>query len=136
MTMLPPFDSFGNLPPGIHRCSNTELAERFGHGSSERETEISEVLSFIVAAKAAGVRRLLVNGRFVTAKLAPNDVDIVFLPGPDYPKQAGKLDSDELIWPFLQVIVAADDDDFEAWALRQFATDRSSRPKGVVEVIL
>jgi hypothetical protein len=46
------------------------------------------------------------------------------------------LDSDELIWPFLQIIVAADDADFEAWGNQQFATDRRRRPKGVVEVIL
>jgi hypothetical protein len=36
----------------------------------------------------------------------------------------------------MQIIVAADDDDFEAWAHRQFATDRKKRPKGVVEVML
>lgn len=78
----------------------------------------------------------MVNGSFVTGKLSPNDVDVVFLPGPGYPGQGPKLDSDELIWPFLQIIVAADNADFEAWAARQFATDRNKRPKGVVEVLL
>ena len=134
--MLPTFDDFGNLPPGIHRCSVEELVARFGSGSEEREAEINELLHFIEAAMNAGVRRLLVNGSFVTAKLAPNDVDVVFLPGPDYPRHRQELDEDELVWPFLQIIVAADDADFEAWALRQFATDRNKRPKGVVEVIL
>ncbi len=47
-----------------------------------------------------------------------------------------RLDCDELVWPFLQIIVAADDADFEAWATMQFATDRRKLPKGVVEVIL
>lgn len=134
--MLPPFDDVGNLPPGIHPCSITELVDRFGSGSEERETEISELLHFIEAAKAAGVRRLLVNGSFVTGKLAPNDVDLVILPGSDYPRQEPPLESDELIWPFLQIIVAVDDADLEAWATRQFSTDRRKRPKGVVEVIL
>ncbi len=46
------------------------------------------------------------------------------------------LESNELIWPFLQIIVAADDADFESWAVRQFSTDRRRRVKGVVEVIL
>lgn len=133
---LPPFDDFGNLPSGIYSCSVEELVARFGGGSEEREAEISELLHFIEAAKAAGVRRLMVNGSFVTGKLAPNDVDVVFLPGPDYPRQGPRLDGDELVWPFLQLIVAADDADFEAWATRQFATDRRKRPKGVVEVIL
>lgn len=134
--MLPPFDDVGNLPPGIHLCSVAELVERFGKGSEERETEISELVQFIEAAKAAGVRRLLVNGSFVTGKLDPNDVDVVFLPEADYPRQGRQLDSDELVWPFLQIIIAADDADFEAWATRQFATDRKNRPKGVVEVML
>jgi ribonuclease D len=49
--MLPPFDDAGNLPPGIHPCSVAELVERFGSGSEERETEISELLHFIEAAK-------------------------------------------------------------------------------------
>jgi hypothetical protein len=78
----------------------------------------------------------LANGSFVTGKLSPNDVDVVILPGPDYPKNGVMLDADELVWPFLQIIVAADDEDFEAWATKQFATDRKKRPKGVVEVML
>jgi hypothetical protein len=134
--MLPPFDDVGNLPPGIHSCSEEELVARFGSGSEEREAEISELRNFIEAARGAGVRRLMVNGSFVTGKLAPNDVDVVFLPGPDYPRQGQRLEADELVWPFLQIIVAADDADFEAWATRQFATDRRQYPKGVVEIIL
>jgi hypothetical protein len=134
--MLPPFDDFGNLPPGIHSCSVAELVTRFGTGSEEREAETSELLQFIDAARIAGVRRLLVNGSFVTGKLAPNDVDVVFLSGPDYPRSGQRLDDEELVWPFLQIIVAADDADFEAWATRQFATDRRKRLKGVVEVVL
>jgi hypothetical protein len=135
-TMLPALDDDGHLPPGIHRCSVAELADRFGTGSEERETEIDELLQFIETARAAGVRRLLVDGSFVTGKLAPNDVDVVFLPSPDYPRLGSSLDASERIWPFLQIIVAADDADFEAWATRQFATDRRGRPKGVVEVLL
>lgn len=134
--MLPPFDDYGNLPPGIHRSSVAELCARFGNGSEERKAEIAELELFIDAAREAGVRRLLVNGSFVTGKLSPNDVDVVFLPGPDYPRRRQRLDDEELIWPFLQVIVAIDDADFEAWATNQFATDRKKRPKGVVEVEL
>jgi hypothetical protein len=78
----------------------------------------------------------MVNGSFVTGRLAPNDVDVVILPGPDYPRQSRELESNELIWPFLQIIVAADDADFESWAVKQFSTDRRRRAKGVVEVIL
>jgi hypothetical protein len=134
--MLPPFDDNGYLPAGLHRCSIEELEARFGSGSEERTSQMSELRDFISAAKKVGVRRLMVNGSFVTGRLAPNDVDVVVLPGPDYPRGGPKLDSDELVWPFLQIIVAADDSDFESWATEQFSTDRKRRPKGVVEVIL
>src|SRR5260370_8437459 len=126
--MLPAFDDFGNLAPGIHHCTVDELVSRFGSGSEERETEINELVFFIDAAKAAGARRLLVNGSFVTGKLAPNDVDVVLLPGPSYFHQGQSLDADELVWPFLQIIVAADDADFEAWAIRHFPTHLRSAP--------
>ncbi|MCE9532653.1 MAG: hypothetical protein K8T89_16265 [Planctomycetes bacterium] len=134
--MLPAFDDFGYLPPGIHCCTVEELVSRFGSGSDERETEIQELLQVADAARIVGVIRLLVNGSFVTGKLSPNDVYVVILPGSDYPRKNQRLDSDDLVWPFLQIIVAADDADFDAWALRQFATDRGRRSKGVVEVLL
>jgi hypothetical protein len=85
--LLPAFDDAGNLPPGIHRCDTEQLKRRFGFGSDEREAQIVELLLFIEAAKVAGVRRLLVNGSFVTGKVSSNDVDVVFLPGADYPKK-------------------------------------------------
>ena len=134
--MRPPFDDVGNLPQGIHLCSEAELIARFGIGSDEREAEGSELALFVEAARKTGVHRLLVNGSFVTGKLSPNDVHVVILPGPNYPREGLRLDAEELIWPFLQIIVAADDADFEAWAIHQFATDRKKRPKGVVEVVL
>jgi hypothetical protein len=130
--MLPPFDDNGHLPPGIHHCTMEEVAERFGHGSPEREVEIKELLLFFEWARRSGARRLIVNGSFVTDKVEPNDVDLVLLPDPDQPS-AGQ---EEVLWPFLQILVAADEADLEAWARQDFATDRQGRPKGVVEVIL
>lgn len=134
--MLPPFDEHGNLPPGIHRCTIDEVVQRFGGGSPEREVETQEFLKFVEWARRAGVLRLIVNGSFVTAKVSPNDVDLIVLPGPDYPRDQPPARDDEILWPFLQILVAADDADLEAWALQDFGTDRNLRPKGVAEVIL
>jgi hypothetical protein len=134
--MLPPFNEHGYLPPGIHPCDVEELVSRFGSGSPEREVETQELLEFIDWTRRAGVRRLIVNGSYATEASAPQDVDLVILPGPDYPKDQSSAADEELIWPFLQVLIAADEDDLEAWALRDFGTDRHQRPKGVVEVIL
>jgi hypothetical protein len=134
--MLPPFNEHGYLPPGIHPCHLDEVVARFGSGSSERVVEAKELVSFVAWARSAGVRRLILNGSFVTAKAAPNDVDVVILPGPGYPRDQRSAGSEETLWPFLQVFVAADEADLEAWALRDFGTDRQQRKKRVVEVVL
>ncbi len=134
--MVPPFGDDGYLPQGIHPCTVAELVARFGAGSPEREVETQELLEFIDWARRAGVRQLIVNGSYVTDASAPQDVDLVILPGPDYPRRQQSATDEETIWLFLQVLVAADDEDLEAWAMRDFGTDRQRRPKGVVEVLL
>lgn len=94
--MLPPFDDIGYLPPGIHACSVQELVDRFGSGSDERLVEMDELSQLMDAAREAWVRRFMVDGSFVTGKLSPNDVDIVILPGIDYPRKSTPLESSEL----------------------------------------
>ena len=86
--------------------------------------------------RKAGVLRLIVNVSYATDALAPQDADLVILPGLDYPKEQPCANDQELKWPFLHGFVAADEDDLEAWAIRDFGTGRQPRPKGVVEVIL
>lgn len=135
--MLPDFDEFGNLPPGIHPATIEEIILRFGIGSPERDVEGQELLEFVKWARLAGVRRLIIDGSFVTAKEASNDVDLVILPGPDYPGDQARADGDDDVsWPFLHVLVAADDEDLRRWVTEDFGTDRLLRSKGVVEVIL
>jgi hypothetical protein len=79
---------------------------------------------------------LIVNGSYVTDKAAPNDVDIVVLPGRDYPRGELAVSEQESRWPFLQILVATDEADLEVWALQDFGTDRNRHVKGVVEVLL
>jgi hypothetical protein len=133
--LLPPFDEFGNLPPGIHLCDVSELIARFGSGSPEREVETKELHDFLAWARNVNVARVIINGSYVTAQAAPNDVDIVFLPGSRF---QGSLDwlEQEVRWPFLQVLVAADETDLEVWSLQDFGTDRIGHGKGVIEVLL
>ena len=94
--------------------------------------ETKELLRFIEWAKQTGMRRLLVNGSYITDKKAPNDVDLVILPGPNFHLPG----NEEVIWPFLHVLVAADEADLMRWAEEDFGTDREDRRKGIVEVIL
>jgi hypothetical protein len=91
-----------------------------------------ELLRFVDWAKKAGVRRLLVNGSYITTKARPTDVDIVILPGSDE-----DMPSDEEIkWPFLHILIAVDEADLKRWADEDFGSDRQDHRKGIVEVIL
>ena len=134
--MLPTLDEHGNLPPGIHLASVESLVERFGSGSAEREVEIRELLDFIDWARTHGVRRIVVNGSFVTSKQRPNDVDVVVLPAAGDAREDAMIEFEPTAWPFLQILVAADAEDLERWATSDFGTDRTGRGKGVVEVML
>jgi Family of unknown function (DUF6932) len=134
--LLPSSDKLGYLPPGIHSCEVDGLIARFGSGSAEREVETQELIEFVAWARLAGIVRLVVNGSYVTAKVSPNDVDVVGLPGPDYPRDESPISQQESRWPFLQVFIAVDDADLEEWSLKDFGTDRRRRVKGVVEVKL
>jgi hypothetical protein len=134
--MLPPFDESGNLPRGVHRASIEEVVSRFGHGSPEREVEARELVQLVAWARRRGVRRLIINGSFVTDKREPNDVDVVLLPPAEHRQQEAELEREPAVWPFLQILVAADEADLDRWAKDDFGTDREGRDKGVVEVIL
>lgn len=133
--MLPPFDDSGNLPRGIHPAFIEEIVERFGRGSPEREVEARELAEFVDWAKRSGVQRLIINGSFVTDKQDPNDVDIVLLPHKEW-RQREMPAERESTWPFLQILIAADEADLKSWAADDFGTDRDGREKGVVEVLL
>jgi hypothetical protein len=101
--MLPPFDEFGNLPPGIHPCDRDELVATFGTGSPEREVETEELLDFLDWARSVNVRRVIINGSYVTTTIAPNDVDVVILPGVNHPNTGLDWLEQEIRWPFLQI---------------------------------
>ena len=83
----------------------------------------------------AGVRRVIINGSFVTDALEPNDVDCVLLTWADAPHDPDAVE--ELIdgLPFVDMeLVEAKE--FAILVEQYFATDRDSNPKGVIEVIL
>ena len=72
--MIPPFDCRGNLPAGIHDAAWQEFVERFG--STPRRRYLLEGLkAALECLRAAGCRRVYINGSFVTAKKSPGDFD-------------------------------------------------------------
>ena len=77
---LLPFTASGDLPPGVHRATLSETLERFGRGSPQRMRVGLRLERIYNVARATGhLARCVVFGSFVTAKPAPNDVDIFLL---------------------------------------------------------
>jgi hypothetical protein len=77
--MIPPLDTAGNLPPGIHWASWEELAERFG--TSPSRTELLDGLKQALQSLTyAGCQTVYIDGSFVTDKEIPGDFDACWDP--------------------------------------------------------
>src|SRR5438093_1129425 len=75
---IPPFHPNGYLPEGLYSCSEAEAIFRFGTGRQRRRL-VLRLRRWIELARRVGVRRLLVDGSFVTDKPEPEDIDAVVL---------------------------------------------------------
>lgn len=72
---IPDFDpDTGNLPPGVHDATWDEIVSRFGW-NPERTRLLKGLRSAVEFLKAAGCRRVYLNGSFATAKDVPGDFD-------------------------------------------------------------
>lgn len=71
---IPPFEDSGNLPGGIHEATWEEVVDRYG--TTDRRRELLDGLQqALESLRAAGCRRLYIDGSFVTAKDEPADFD-------------------------------------------------------------
>ncbi|MCC7291426.1 MAG: hypothetical protein IT449_05105 [Phycisphaerales bacterium] len=133
--MIPPFDDSGFLPPGVHPATLAEIEERFGRGSELRRAQMESVQWMVELAGHAGVRRIVLNGSFVTDIMEPNDVDCALLLAADYPRDAAA--AEELVngLPFLEIL-RVEQAEFDRLIHRFFATDRHGLGKGMIEVSL
>ena len=72
--MIPPFDEYGNLPPGMHHATWEEIVDRFAT-TAHRRNLLAGLRAALVVLATAGCRRAYLNGSFVTAKPEPIDYD-------------------------------------------------------------
>jgi Family of unknown function (DUF6932) len=72
--MIPDLDVDGNLPPGIHPVTWTELEVHCGSNPHRRRL-LSGLHRAAEMLKIVGCRTLYVNGSFVTSKNVPSDFD-------------------------------------------------------------
>ncbi len=77
--MIPPLNAAGNLPPGIHWATWSELVDRFG--ASPRRVQLLDGLKrALQSLEDAGCQTVYVDGSFVTAKEVPGDFDACWDP--------------------------------------------------------
>src|SRR6266480_477982 len=82
---LPEFTHGGDLPEGVHEASLEEVMARFGSGSEQRRSVTATLLQVHRLAQSTGkLDRVVLFGSYVTAKLEPNDVDIVLVMRDDF----------------------------------------------------
>jgi hypothetical protein len=73
--VIPPFDAgSGNLPPGVHDATWSELVARYGY-NSRRLALLAGLKAALDALRVAGCRRAYVDGSFITATETPGDFD-------------------------------------------------------------
>jgi len=88
---LPSFNEHGLLPVGIHDCTLDELKATFGsfQRSDRRQQLFAKLELFLAEVRVSGiVRRVILNGSFVTAKAEPNDIDFLLVVAADHSFEA------------------------------------------------
>lgn len=72
--MIPDFDDNGNLPLGIHRATWREIDARFGQ-TLHRQRLLEGLRTALESLKAAGCKKVYLDGSFVTDREVPGDFD-------------------------------------------------------------
>ena len=70
------FDANGNLPPGEHTMTWSEIVQRFG-GNDRRRELLDGLHDLCLTLQAASCETLWLDGSFVTSKDEPGDFDAV-----------------------------------------------------------
>jgi hypothetical protein len=77
---LPPFNVDGDLPPGVHCATLSQVMDRFGQGSLQRRAVADRLRRIHDLVVSTGqLARFVVFGSFVTMESDPNDIDIVLV---------------------------------------------------------
>lgn len=75
---IPALNEMGELPPGNYEVSLDEIEKRFGHANERRRKLMRGFRAAAANLANAGVRKIWVDGSFVTDKGKPNDIDGVW----------------------------------------------------------
>jgi hypothetical protein len=77
--MILAFDENGNLPPGIHLATVSEIQQRFAY-NPQRWRLFDGLIRVLSMLKGCGCQDIYLNGSFVTDEPFPNDYDLCWEP--------------------------------------------------------
>ena len=87
--MLPALNPAGELPPGVHRATWSEVLEQFGRGTAARVRAATALARVVDVARSTGkLRRLYIFGSFVSASRNPRDVDVGLIMEDDFQEES------------------------------------------------
>lgn len=89
--MIPKFGRNDLLPPGEHEASWAEVKKRFGTNPQRREL-LEGLREMCLVVRLAGIKRLFLDGSFVTRKNIPGDYDCYYLNEGDVMNRLNELD--------------------------------------------
>lgn len=132
----------GTLPLGVHKATLREVRRAFGQGTARRVELTLALDAFMRRVRKAGIRRVLIDGSFVTGKQGPRDIDVVVFLTEQYAARLRRGDPDSR-WierkanedppKFIDVFVAIDEEEWESW-VGFFERDLWLGRKGLLEV--
>ena|SRR6266496_1344261 len=132
--MIPEFDENGNLPEGIHPATLDEIDARFGRETETRKAQMQSIRWLIELVGRDDVRRIILNGSFVTDVAEPNDVDCALFVGPDFGRRGVSAKEWNEGLPFIHFDIV-DQVVLDDYVNRIFAFGRGRQAKGMIEVI-
>ncbi|MCW2956340.1 MAG: hypothetical protein JWO69_1209 [Thermoleophilia bacterium] len=129
---IPPVDAHGALPPGLHQASWGEFLTRFGSGSDRRVALAAELGAGLAYLNRVGIDDVAIGGSFVTTKVEPGDVDLIYLPTAGSVRRlgspSGAVAPTQRLWGF---------DDLQALSpafVEMLGTSREGRHVGLVRL--
>ena len=141
---VPPFETGGDLPEGLHQADLTEFFIRFGRGTAQRERVAVQLRqAFELVRPFQIIARVVVWGSFVTAKPDPADADILWVTRPTFDRGQLPVQVEVLFDPVvakrlygIDVLSIPEGSAYLATLLDGLSVTRAFNKRGLVEVTL
>lgn len=132
----------GYIPPTL-TCAEAEVVRWFGF-NAHREELLERIRTWISLARGVKARRLLLDGRFITAKDKPGDVDAAILLPEDFRERlragdAKAVELHEMLFTRQPKELFAAEHEESWWRWVEFfgrTREANGRRKGLIEVTL